>query len=118
MAQKPFEVVFPEWYDERGQAEAEAKGWLQGVEVRFAAGEGQSLFFYDPVRLAQDLEAEAKHGKAFVASPGLIVIPLVTREAILSAVSRLVQEGYFPIQRGSANCSLNDIIHISEASVR
>jgi hypothetical protein len=64
-AKETFQVIFPEWYDERGEWEAEAKGWLQGVEVRVSNGNVHPLFFYDPVRLAQDLEAEAKHGKAF-----------------------------------------------------
>jgi hypothetical protein len=34
-----FQVLFPNWYDERGKWEANEKGWLQGVEVRFANGD-------------------------------------------------------------------------------
>jgi hypothetical protein len=101
-ATKNYQVVFPDWYDERGEWEAREKGWLQGVEVRFGTGDSQSLFFYDPVRLAQDLDAESKQGKPFVAVPGLIVIPEVTREAITRAVNGLVESGYFQVQKGAA----------------
>jgi hypothetical protein len=44
-ATETFQVVFPDWYDERGEWEAKAKGWLQGVEVRFANGDAHPLFF-------------------------------------------------------------------------
>jgi hypothetical protein len=92
-----FQVVFPEWYDERGEWEANEKGWLQGVEVRFAKGAIYPLFFYDPVRLAQDLETDAKHGRPFVAHPGMIVIPEITRGAIVDVVGKLADEAYFSI---------------------
>ena len=90
-----FQVVFPDWYDERGEWEANEKGWLQGVEVRFANGDVHPLFFYDPVRLVQDLEADVKHGRPFVAHPGMIVIPEITREAIVDVVGKLVGDAYF-----------------------
>jgi hypothetical protein len=98
-----FRVVFPDWYDERAEHEAEAKGWLQGVEVHFANGAMHSLFFYDPVRLAQDLDAEAKAGKPFIAQPGLIVIPEISRQAIVTAVTKLTEADYFEnLSNGSA----------------
>lgn len=95
-AKETFQVVFPLWYDQRGEWEAKEKGWLDGVEVRLADGKIQPLFFYDPVRLAQDLEAEIKRGRPCVAQPGMIVIPEVTREAILTAVEKLVDEETLP----------------------
>ena len=94
-AMPTYKIVFPDWFDERGEWEASEKGWLQGVEVRFANGDAHPLFFYDPVRLAQDLEADVKHGRPFVAHPGMIVIPEITREAILEVVSKLVEDAYF-----------------------
>jgi hypothetical protein len=96
------QVVFPDWYDERGEWEANEKGWLQGVEVRFANGDVRPLFFYDPVRLAQDLENDAKHGRPFVAHPGMIVIPEITREAIVEVVGKLVDDSYFAVPDGAA----------------
>lgn len=111
-----YQVIFPSWFDEIGEAEAEAKGWLQGVEVVLSDGVRQPLFFYDPIRLAQDLEAEAQAGIPFVASPGLIVIPRITREMILTIIQKLVEERYFPIVTSAACCSLNEIIHTVEAA--
>jgi hypothetical protein len=96
------EVVFPEWYNERGEWEANEKGWLQGVEIRFSNGDVHPLFFYDPVRLAQDLETDVKHGRPFVAHPGMIVIPEITREAIVEVIGRLVDEAYFSVADGVA----------------
>ena len=94
-----FQVIFPEWYDQRGEWEAQEKGWLDGVEIRLANGSTQPLFFYDPVRLSQDLEAETKLGRAYIAQPGMIVIPEVTREAILLAVDQLVDDEVLPFQK-------------------
>jgi hypothetical protein len=94
-ATETFQVVFPEWYDERGEWEAKTKGWLQGVEVRFANGEAYALFFYDPVRLAQDLETDTKHGRPFIAHSGMIVVPEITREVILEVIGNLVDDEYF-----------------------
>lgn len=97
-----YQVAFPEWYDERGEWEAKEKGWLQGVEVRFANGHAESLFFYDPVRLAQDLDAESKLGKPCVAVPGMVVIPAITRRAILDTIAQLVESGYFSLMGRAA----------------
>src|SRR5215207_10193713 len=93
-----YEIIFPDWYDDCGEAEAEAKGWLQGVELKFGDGTTQALFFYDPIRLSQDLEEEAKFGEPFVACPGLIVIPRIMRCYVPAATEKLVQESYFPLR--------------------
>jgi len=86
-------IHFPEWYDERGEWEAETKGWLQGVQVEFPKGQLYPLFFYDPVRLAQDLEAEDAMG--VVAEPGMVVIAELTRSNIVRAVEKLIFANYF-----------------------
>lgn len=88
-------VVFPDWYDELAEVEAEHKGWLQGVEVELGDGSRYPVHFYDPVRLAQDLEEEAKWDRPFVAEPGMVVIPIVTRAAISQAVEQLATSGFF-----------------------
>ena len=53
------------------------------------------MFFYDPIRLAQDLESEMQSGDAFIAEPGLIVIPRVTLAYMEAAVKKLFEKGYF-----------------------
>ncbi len=91
----PYTVVFPEWYDERAEFEHAAKGFLPEVEVRFTDGSRHSLYFYDPVRLGQDLEEIARTGKPYLAEPGLVVVPEVSREYVHKAVAGLWQEGFF-----------------------
>lgn len=111
-AENEYRVVFPEWYDQVAEWEFHNKGFLPGVELHLQGGDIQRLFFYDPVRLAQDLEMEEKMGaKPFVATPGLIVIPEITRDAILAVVASLMRSGYFPIDAKTGG-GLNDVIHL------
>ena len=88
-------IHFPHGYHERRELETPAKGWLGDVVVEFEDGPRYRLFFYDPVRLQQDLEAEAEGGRPLLAEPGLIVLPEVNTEAIRAAVERLAGEGFF-----------------------
>jgi len=92
---EPFTVIFPEWYDERAEFEAPAKGYLRDVEVRMQDGSRHRLFFIDPVRLQQDLEADVELGRPYYAEPGMVVLPEVTTEAVRRAVAGLWQDGYF-----------------------
>jgi hypothetical protein len=89
-----YTVVFPDWYDQRAEWEVPAKGWLGGVEVHLDGGR-YALTFYDPVRLAQTLEEDARHGRPFFAEPGLVVLPEVSTAAVQAAIPGLVREGYF-----------------------
>jgi len=88
-------IHFPDYYDELTEIEVCAKGWFAGVKVELPDGTQYPVFFYDPVRLGQDLTADAKQGRPVVAEPGLVVVPEVTRAAILEAIERLVKHGYF-----------------------
>src|SRR5579884_353129 len=90
-----FTIHFPDWFDERAEWEAESKGWLSGVTVELADGARYPVFFYDPVRLSQDLEADASQGRPYAAEPGMIVLRQVTRAAIGEAVDHLVRAGFF-----------------------
>ncbi len=90
-----FSVIFPEDYDERAEYETPRKGYLNGVVVQLEDGSRYQLSFIDPVRLQQDLEAEAKAGDAYFAEPNLIVLPEVTTATITKAVKGLVEEKFF-----------------------
>ena len=90
-----YRIDYPMWYDARGEWEVESKGWLQGVVVELASGFRYPLFFYDPVRLAQDLEGVDGRPALCIAEPGLVVVPAVTRDAIERAVGELVRRRYF-----------------------
>ncbi len=82
-------------FDEREAAECQARGYRSHVWAELASGERYPLVFYDPVRLAQDLESEAESGNPFLAEPGLIVLEEVTRENMQAAIDRLAEDGYF-----------------------
>jgi hypothetical protein len=88
-------ILFPEGYDEQREFETPAKGYLPEVVVRLEDGSRFQLFFYDPVRLQQDLMEAAKWGKCCLAEPNIVVVPEVTTESIRKAVEQLVREGYF-----------------------
>ena len=90
-----FSVNFPADYDARGEQETPLKGYLGDVIVCLEDGSRYSLFFYDPVRLAQDLKSMVECGKACLAEPNMIVLPELTTEAIRKAVEQLVGEGFF-----------------------
>ena len=88
-------IEFPIEWDEKDRMERPAKGWLSDVKVIFDNGHEFNLTFYDPVRLAQDLEEETKQGKNGIIEKGLIVIPEVTKENIENAIKQAESEGYF-----------------------
>jgi hypothetical protein len=88
-------IEYPIEWDERDNLERPAKGWLDGVKVTKANGKNYLLSFYDPTRLAQDLEEELKIGKAGIVEKGLIVIKEVTKENIEKAIAQADREGYF-----------------------
>jgi hypothetical protein len=101
---------FPPDFDEQAEYEMTPKGYLCGGEVELADGRRFPVTFFDPVRLAQDLEEMARHGPAALIEPGLVVIPEVTREGILSTLPELVSQQFFdhirpvsiPVANGAA----------------
>jgi hypothetical protein len=88
-------LIFREPFDELTAWEALSKGWYSGVTVELPDGTRYVVFFYDSVRLAQDLEAECACGHPYLAEPGLIVVPEITEEAMRTAVRGLFEQGWF-----------------------
>ena len=88
-------LVFKEEFDERLAFEVAQKGWCGIAVVQLPNGDSREVFFYDPGRLAQDLEVGIKSGEPFIAEPGLIVIPEVTLAYMNEAVNKLFDGGYF-----------------------
>jgi len=88
-------LVFKVPFDERTAFEIEQKGWCGIAAVEMPNGQRVDVFFYDPVRLAQDLQADIDSGKTCIAEPGMIVIPRITIPNIENAVQQLFREGYF-----------------------
>ena len=91
----PFTVRFPEGYDDRLAFETPSKGYLRDVMVQLEDGTRYKLFFIDPVRLEQDLQAEVAEGREYYAEPGMVVLLEVTTEAIHKSISGLLREGFF-----------------------
>ena len=88
-------LVFLREFSEQEAWEARDRGYFSHVLVEVDGDRLYPVFFYDPVRLQQDLETSAKHGRAFVADPGMIVLSDITIEAMQEAVQQLCQDGFF-----------------------
>lgn len=88
-------VVYPIEWDERDIIERPAKGWLSDVIVQTESGTEHKLSFYDPTRLAQEIQSELSSGKSGFIELGLIVVPEVTKENIEMAIKQAESEGYF-----------------------
>jgi hypothetical protein len=74
-------------FTELDALDAQKRGYLSHVLTEFRDGHLFPLFFCDVVRLQQDLEERIKHGKVFVAEPGMIVVQKVTLEVMERAVT-------------------------------
>lgn len=96
-------LVFVIPFGRNEEEEAKSRGYLSHVLVELDDGRLYPVFFYDIVRLQQDLDEEAKHGRAFVADPGMIVLSEVTLATMELAAQKLCDERYFdklrPVQR-------------------
>jgi len=97
-------LTFTEEFNEILAHEVEQKGWCGIGIVELPSGDRINVFFYDPVRLAQDLASDTQSGDAFIAEPGLIIVPKVTLAYMEGAVKKLFEKGYFknllPISKG------------------
>jgi len=88
-------LSFPHGFDERDAVESEQRGYFGYATVELPSGSKVNVCFYDPVRLAQDLETVQESGEACIAEPGLIVIPSVTLEYMQRAIQQLYAKRYF-----------------------
>jgi hypothetical protein len=88
------QLLYPEGFGERDEIEAAERGYLSHVRVELDDGRRFAVFFIEPVRLRQEVEALAAQSLCF-AEVGLIVLPEVTRESIELAVADLIRRGFF-----------------------
>ncbi len=93
-------ILWPEGFDEREEVEAGWRGYLSHGRVQLDDGRVFAVYFADPVRLKQDVEAAQP---SFVAEVGLIVLPEITRRAMEDAVAYLVPRGFFEYFRPLAD---------------
>jgi hypothetical protein len=90
-----FKLILPQDFDARAEVEAEQRGLLDYAMVHFASGQTYSICFFTPSRIAVELTLIREAGEACFAEPGLIVIPVITRNEMEKAVRFLASSGYF-----------------------
>jgi hypothetical protein len=90
MSLTPYGIEFPEGFNDYAW-EAEAKGWLQGA-IAIIEGRRYRVTFYDPTRLAQDIEDELK-GAAVFLERNLVVVQSVTRAKMEAAIDVVARTG-------------------------
>jgi hypothetical protein len=92
---------FDSYFEERAW-EVSAKGYYGNLVVELEDGLRYAVFFYDPVRLAQDLQMETENGRPYIAEQGMVVIPEISETNMRLAVQKLHGDGWFnhlrPIQ--------------------
>jgi hypothetical protein len=87
-------LMFPQDFDEQSIVEMEWKGWACAA-VKLSSGKVLEVYFYDPVRLSQDLETERQSGKACIAESGMIVVPDVTLKNMNESILQLHRNRFF-----------------------
>ena len=79
----------------RAISEAYDKGYLNGGLVQVETGDCYRVYFIDPFRLKQDLEAVSELGRPYVAELGMVVLPEITLESINGVLGHLLADGFF-----------------------
>ena len=91
-------LELPEDFDDYAW-EVESKGWFGDARVRLGSRSYQ-VTFYDPTRLAQELDDELKGAAVFI-ERNLLVVRRVDREHMLAAIGELAQaERYSELVEG------------------
>jgi hypothetical protein len=82
-----FAAEFPDYFDDH-EWEYEAKGYFADLTVRV----GDRVLrptFYDRARFLQEVDDAFAAGSAYLSSPLLVLVPVVTRAAIMAALEAL-----------------------------
>lgn len=90
---KGYSLDLPQGYEEYA-SEVESKGWFSDATLAYS-GRRYRLSFYDPVRLAQEIDSKMQRGRVFFET-NLMVIRSVTRPNMENAVTQLVERGDVP----------------------
>ena len=87
-----YDIKFPEGFHKYAW-EVEAKGWLPDILITINHHHYR-VTFYDPTRLAQDVESELRGCPAFFQS-NLVVVSHVTPACMESAIASIVAAGTY-----------------------
>jgi hypothetical protein len=88
-------LIFPNGFTKAQASEARDRGYLSHVLVELPVNRYFPIFFYDIVRLQQDLEECSKHGCTFIGDPGMIVLREITLATMQASVQLLYENGFF-----------------------
>jgi hypothetical protein len=108
-------VHFREVLDEYLWWEISQKGWYTGAVAELPGGKFYPLTFFDPVRLAQEMEAEVERGKPCLVEQALVVVPKITESAIRASAERLFLQGWFEHLTPSATAA--EALHLVGAGL-
>ena len=93
-ARSGVQVVYPDPMDDFDWAMTEAKGWIE-LTVGWGGGQ-EAITFFDPTRLAQEVQA-AMAQPGYFAERALVVVPTVTRAAIEAAVAAMARRCFVDV---------------------
>jgi hypothetical protein len=82
--------------------DTEDKGYRNDVLVKLPGGEIVEVFFFDKVRLLQEMG-----DSPFLAKPGLIILSIVNKASISNAVINLYERGYFDYFKSRSSIDQN-----------
>ncbi|GAA2909249.1 hypothetical protein Acy02nite_88740 [Actinoplanes cyaneus] len=88
------QVIYPASMDDYDWAMTETKGWIE-ITVQWDARR-KTITFYDPTRLAQEVQSAATRSGYFAES-AVVVLPAVTKEAIEAAIAQMAQRHFADI---------------------
>jgi hypothetical protein len=82
-------------FDDNTATDVEEKGFFDHAIVTLRDGTSYRLHFYDPARLAVDLQTDLRFGKSCIAEPGLVIVERVNIANMKAAIKQLETEQYF-----------------------
>jgi hypothetical protein len=87
-----YKIELPTDFDDYAW-EVESKGWLNDIVVSFE-GVRYRVVFYDPTRLAQDIDEDLEENAVFLES-NILVVKTVNRNYMEKAIEFIAQTGKY-----------------------
>lgn len=88
------QVIYPSSMDDYDWAMTETKGWVE-ITIQWATRR-KTVTFYDPTRLAQEVQSAVTRSGYFAES-AVVVLPAVTKEAIEAVIAQMAQRDFADI---------------------
>lgn len=85
-------VIPPDGFDQLDWNMADSKGYIEDIVVQVSPGHEVAVTFYDPIRLAQDIEAELNEGASSLSWLRLVVVKEISMGALQAAIDAAPSE--------------------------